>query len=71
MRLRNHLQIYLTVNIMIPQRIEPVFTERYESVESAYYATYDDFTAAILEFFEKRCLKIGKGSEILLRETSG
>ena len=38
---------------MIPQRIEPVFTERYESGESAYYATYDDFTAAILEFFRE------------------
>ena len=50
------------------QRIEPVFTERYESGASVYYATYDDFTAAILEFFEKRCLKIGKGSEILLRD---
>ena len=56
---------------MIPQRIEPVFTERYESGESVYYATYDDFTAAILEFFEKRSLKIGKGPEILLRITSG
>ena len=48
-----NLQIYLTVNIMIPQRIEPVFTERYESVASVYYATYDDFTAAILEFFRE------------------
>ena len=38
---------------MIPQRIEPVFTERYESVESVYYATYDDFTDAILEFFRE------------------
>ena len=38
---------------MIPQRIEPVFTERYESVESVYYATYDDFAAAILEFFRE------------------
>ena len=38
---------------MIPQRFEPVFTERYESGESVYYATYDDFTAAILEFFRE------------------
>ena len=38
---------------MIPQRIEPVFTERYESGASVYYATYDDFTAAILEFFRE------------------
>ena len=38
---------------MIPQRIEPVFTERYESGESVYYATYDDFTAAILEIFRE------------------
>ena len=38
---------------MIPQRIEPVFTERYESGESVYYATYDDFTAAILESFRE------------------
>ena len=38
---------------MAPQRIEPVFTERYESGESVYYATYDDFTTAILEFFRE------------------
>ena len=41
---------------MIPQRIEPVFTERYESGASVYYATYDDFTAAILEFFFRETL---------------
>ena len=38
---------------MIPQRIEPVFTERYESGASVFYATYDDFTAAILDFFRE------------------
>ena len=38
---------------MVPQRIEPVFTERYESGASVYYATYDDFTAAISEFFRE------------------
>ena len=32
-----------------------------------YYATYDEFTAAILKFFENLCLKIGRSSEILLR----
>ena len=36
-----------------------------------YYATHGDFTAAVLEFFQKRCLKSGKASEILLRITSG
>ena len=65
------LQIYLTLNIMIPQRIDQCLLKRYESGASVYYATYDDFTAAILEFFRETLPAIGKGSEILLRITSG
>ena len=46
------------------------------ATHNQYYATYDDFTAAILEFFRETLPENwerirDKGSEILLRITSG